>query len=1101
MSQTTNDRNGENDTPLNGSTSHFPNPFLEIGKKLLKPFASLQVTIVLFVLSIVLVFFGTLAQQEEGIWTVVEKYFYSGIVWVPTKLISNFLITFFNLHPDTIWAGKFPLPGGALLGGALLTNLLSAHLMRFRLTWKRSGILVIHSGMVLLMVGELITRECAIESTITLQKGETSNFIDETLTAELVIFKPRDEASNDVIKIPQRYLKKPGVISHPDLPVDIEIVEYWKNSDLDLRSGPPADPTWSSGGGGEFSYKLVNRPEEAGVEQNQRGDATSVRVNLRKKGTQESIGKHLLSLWYYSNSPLNSRNFPIPPTTFSIDGKDYTIELRNKRQYLPYALHLKNFEHDKYKGTDMAKDFASTVDVVNPAEGDNREARIWMNNPLRYMGKSFYQLSVLRGDSGTVLQVVENPGRLLPYLSCFLVSMGMMLHFGLNFNMFLRRKKPQTAAANTEMTVGLERYLPIAVVVLSALWIVSKAWIPSTKPDQIDYYDAGQIPVLHNGRFKPLDTVAQSTLQAISGRTEVQDENKKIVASAMQWYMDLYDSREPFQGKASEYKIFRIDNDAVLGMMKLKPRPEFFRYSAKELEPQYKLFEVELEKVQEKQRKNKKLDLRDTKIMDLGKKLKLYSELFKGTTPHLVPPQEEKEEWQTIESIDKNVTYTRDEIDEVERRCAEILVDILKQQGIKPSDLSEEEKIRYGNRIRDLAQLRLYMDEAPKHRDRVSPAAGQLTEAMNRGKERNVAEFKEALAKYRNEYLKRLTPDEMADIKFETFLNHFAPFYLCSELYVMVIILTCLAWLAWREPLNQSAFWLAALTLVLHTFALLSRMYLQGRPPVTNLYSSAIFIGWACVILCMLMELYYRNGIGNILGGTLGALTMMMAHFLSEGGDTMELQVAVLDTNFWLATHVTIVTLGYMATFVAGAIGVLYIGRGVFTQTIDDKANKMLGGMMYGTICFATLLSFTGTVLGGLWADYSWGRFWGWDAKENGAVMVVIWNTLIIHARWCGLIKIRGMAVLALVGSMVTFWSWFGTNQLGAGLHNYGFNSELAQRCRWFWMAHIGMILVGLLPLQFWRSFSDDVIRERALAARRELEARKRKGPTITGQG
>src|SRR5258708_2693080 len=127
--------------------------------------------------------------------------------------------------------------------------------------------------------------------------------------------------------------------------------------------------------------------------------------------------------------------------------------------------------------------------------------------------------------------------------------------------------------------------------------------------------------------------------------------------------------------------------------------------------------------------------------------------------------------------------------------------------------------------------------------------------------------------------------------------------------------------------------------------------------------------------------------------------------------------------------------------------------------------------MIYGIVCFATLLSFVGTVLGGIWADQSWGRFWGWDPKENGALLIVLINALILHARWAGLVKQRGMAVLAVVGNMVTGWSWFGTNQLGVGLHAYGFNNKLALGLTIAWVIHLGIIGVGLIPTRHWRSF------------------------------
>ena len=149
----------------------------------------------------------------------------------------------------------------------------------------------------------------------------------------------------------------------------------------------------------------------------------------------------------------------------------------------------------------------------------------------------------------------------------------------------------------------------------------------------------------------------------------------------------------------------------------------------------------------------------------------------------------------------------------------------------------------------------------------------------------------------------------------------------------------------------------------------------------------------------------------------LGFATLYIARFLATSGDTLEMLQAVLDTNFWLATHVTCVTLGYVATLVGGVIAAGLHRRRHVHQRAPRRVGKQVAGMIYGMLCFATLLSFIGTVLGGIWADQSWGRFWGWDPKENGAVLIVIWNALILHARWAGLVKARGMAVLAVVGA------------------------------------------------------------------------------------
>ena len=242
-------------------------------------------------------------------------------------------------------------------------------------------------------------------------------------------------------------------------------------------------------------------------------------------------------------------------------------------------------------------------------------------------------------------------------------------------------------------------------------------------------------------------------------------------------------------------------------------------------------------------------------------------------------------------------------------------------------------------------------------------------------------------------------------------------------------------------------------------------MWLEGRPPVTNLYSAAVFVGWGAVILGLILERIYRDGIGNVVASSVGFVTLLVAHGLSLSGDTMEMLQAVLDTNFWLATHVVIITIGYSATFVAGFLAIVYVVRDFVSNKVAfDKVNRTgITKMIYGIVCFATLFSFVGTVLGGIWADQSWGRFWGWDPKENGALMIVIWNAAILHARWGGIIRERGIVAASIFGNVITAWSFFGTNMLGIGLHSYGFMDKAFAWLMVFVCSQIVIMTGGLM--------------------------------------
>jgi cytochrome c-type biogenesis protein CcsB len=358
----------------------------------------------------------------------------------------------------------------------------------------------------------------------------------------------------------------------------------------------------------------------------------------------------------------------------------------------------------------------------------------------------------------------------------------------------------------------------------------------------------------------------------------------------------------------------------------------------------------------------------------------------------------------------------------------------------------------------------------------------------------NAAQFNSAVSDYKI-WLEKDFKRELKKGREEFFFNDTKPFlhsmiiYLAAFVLGIGALLTLTAVPALSESLRSSAYYLILLSGILHTAGLVFRMYLEARPPVTNLYSSAIFIGWAAMILGLFLERIYRLGIGNIVASIAGFVTLVIAQNLALGGDTMEMMRAVLDTNFWLATHVVTVTLGYSATFVAGLLGIAFIVLGVFTPILrlkpanqnsagaskpraNQEISKALTGMAYAAICFATLFSFIGTVLGGIWADQSWGRFWGWDPKENGALVIVLWNAVILHARWGGIVRDRGLMTMAVFGNIVTAWSWFGVNMLGVGLHSYGFMDGGAKWLYWVFVpSQLLIMCIGLLPLEIWSSF------------------------------
>ena len=270
--------------------------------------------------------------------------------------------------------------------------------------------------------------------------------------------------------------------------------------------------------------------------------------------------------------------------------------------------------------------------------------------------------------------------------------------------------------------------------------------------------------------------------------------------------------------------------------------------------------------------------------------------------------------------------------------------------------------------------------------------------------------------------------------------------------------------------MNTAAFGLICSCAVIHTIGIMFRIYIIGYAPVINLYSSAVFVGWGAVLLALALEAIFKNSMGNATAAIIGFATLLVAHHLSVGGDTLEMLRAVLDNNFWLATHVIIITLGYSATFLAGTIGFIFILMSVLSHRVDKKTARTFGSMVYGIVCFSTLFSFVGTILGGIWADQSWGRFWGWDPKENGALLIVIWNAVILHCRWGGFVKARGLMMLAVFGNVICSWSWFGTNMLGIGLHAYGFMDAAFTYLSAYMLAQVAVIGLAAIPTRYWKS-------------------------------
>ncbi|MDI1335545.1 MAG: cytochrome c biogenesis protein ResB [Lacunisphaera sp.] len=377
-------------------------------------FVSLQLTVALLILSLILVFAATLDQVNLGIWAVQAKYFHSFFVlWqVPN---TEFALPVF--------------PGGYLIGGFLLANLLAAHIYRFQLTWRKTGIQLAHSGLILLLIGELVSGLMQRDSNMRLDTGETRNYSESFRDNELAILDRTNPAYDEVVAVPEGVLADKGVIAHPKLPFTIRVKEYYPNASLGMR-----DPAAGAGGPVATSglgTRVMMLPAPMTYKQDERNMPGAF---LEVVGPTGPLGTWIVS-------PQIGM-----PQTFAFDGRTWELALRFRRYYHPFALTLIKFSHDKYPGTEIPKNFSSRVRVKSDDGKDDREVLIFMNNPLRYGGQTFYQAGFENNDHVTILQVVRNPGWLLPYIACIMMGVGLVIQFGLTLAGFIRKRAAAAAA-------------------------------------------------------------------------------------------------------------------------------------------------------------------------------------------------------------------------------------------------------------------------------------------------------------------------------------------------------------------------------------------------------------------------------------------------------------------------------------------------------------------------------------------------------------------------------------------------------------------------------------------------------------------------------
>ncbi len=581
----------------------------------------------------------------------------------------------------------------------------------------------------------------------------------------------------------------------------------------------------------------------------------------------------------------------------------------------------------------------------------------------------------------------------------------------------------------------LTRYVPW-LAAAAAVVAVAVAAAPPGKVRGFDLEAFGRLPVLEGGRIKPIDSVARNALLMLRGKQGFPFQGRSVGPD--EWLLDA--TLRP--DVADTQPVFVIDDPEVLGLLGVQQGSSRY-YPFTVLAPH-------LDDIQRQASVAQGLDAKDRTrfqgaVLNLFERIYVYYRL-RNTLQVTGGPGLAGE------------IAARGTPGAAERERA--LAELGYFRPLLPAPGQPADRWRtVGEALRGRGD-----DPALDAWARIAGAwSAQDPTAFGAA----VAEAA-AMAEARQPAAVRQGGDELV-------FNRAQPFYLGMVLYVLALLVLFASWL-WRPAVLQpTAFALLLVGAAVHTAGLASRILLQGRPPVTNLYSSAVFVGWGAVVLAIVLERMYRRGFGTAVAAASGFASLLVAHHLTGDGDTMEMMRAVLDSNFWLATHVVTITIGYSGTFLAGAIAIGYTLRRHLAPRLDPSTGKALTAMAYGIICFALFFSFVGTVLGGIWADQSWGRFWGWDPKENGALLIVLWNAIILHARWAGFVREKGIMAMAIFGNVITSLSWFGVNMLGVGLHSYGFMDKAFYALAAFIGTQLVLMALCLAPRRFWsRARADD---------------------------
>lgn len=1044
-------------------------------------FARARLLFYLLPLFMLLLVVGTVAQRYIGLYEAEKLFFNSFIYW---------------------WGGLIPLPSNYTLLGLISLSLIAKLLLKSPWNTRHSGIIITHFGVILLLVGGLFSAFSSEEGFVSLMdskeknaKESRSNIVSDYHQRELVLTKNGtdwgyidfyDIATGSKLTTDNFTQYQPENIASP-LPFNIQITKLCHNCKIENITESSEDNKIRQGTVQNFTIsedKLSKQNEEniAGIE-------FELNVLL-----ESQILRTYIALESLRDNKVASLDF----------GEDnYKLIIRKKQRPLPFTIILRNFEKQHYGGTEMAKSYISDVTII---DGEIEwEKTIEMNKPLRYKGYTLYQSSYLEdinGNQYSILAVVKNSGRVFPYVSSIVICIGLLIHL---FVRRIQQPDPNTAAKKAPQ-VKLSLVLLLSFFLLNtsnANASTQENTEPTTIIENIDLSAFGQLPLQHEGRIKPLASFAKLMLKlAGEGREVSSYDASKWLAEALfrpdaaihrrifhinnkialsQLGLQNVDDRKKKKFSSAElleafsehkHKIMTLvaksNGDLKTGLSEDEIYFVNLYLNLNQIMQIYRSLIVLLPNIHNLHTDYKEiigikdngysyfdlLQIRDKVFVDalaISAKMKQNISDASGSSDNIIA-----DKFMQSSAEDKSIIATSFYMSKLQQELegnpnnllriipAEIDFKVAKSKDTKNSNewLSPWQAISTGQAGHDSVKIfDLWRNLA------VAYYKNDATTWQN-----NILAINQISASYRTE--------SNLQLELEYYYNLLDLPLIITALYFAYFVILLMIF-ATKKSLSDNygvrlfTNLIFSSAIFIHVAVLVARTIILSRPPVSTLYESVLFVSAIIAIFAIFVDAYKsskkhenssttrkKKSLGSnkeakIFGSLTAGLLMIISGIFAKDADSMVVLVAVLNTNFWLATHVLTITIGYGASLLVGVMA------HVALYNLRKHGSMLVASRLQFIALVALLFTAVGTILGGVWADQSWGRFWGWDPKENGALLLATWLTWVLHGKISKHFDEKLYTIMLAITNIIVAISWFGVNLLNIGLHSYGFTDKM----------------------------------------------------------